>query len=73
METLSLHIVIALYRYCFGHMFNPLSLCTVIATGKLVTLSLLQVITFGILKQLSPLLVTALGILKSLSLLKVTL
>jgi hypothetical protein len=50
-----------------------LSLCTVIATGKLVALSLLKVIAFVTLEQLSLLLVTALGILESLSLLKVTL
>jgi hypothetical protein len=53
-ETLSLHIVIALYHYHFGHMGThyrvvPLSIYTV----KLVALSLLKVIAFGVLEQLT--------------------
>jgi hypothetical protein len=65
-ETLSLHIVVALHRWPY---VDPLLLSTVIAPGKLVALSLLKVIAFVTLEELSLLLV----ILESLSLLKVTL
>jgi hypothetical protein len=65
---LPLHIVIIMYRVSLWPYVYPLSLCTVIATGKIG-----NVITFGTSEQLSLLLVTSLGILESLSLLEVTL
>jgi hypothetical protein len=66
METLLLHINIALYRYCFGRM------CT-LYRFVLLSVQIGIIIAFGTLEKLSLLLVTALGIIESLSLLTVTL